>query len=68
MAHKAHHRTQKWYHTVFWSLIKFSVINSWIIYQKNTKSKITQANFIWNLCKQMHISKIPQKIPTDNIR
>jgi hypothetical protein len=59
MAHRGIHRTQKWYHIVFWALVKFSIINAWIIHEKNSKKNLTQAEFIWNICLQVHRKKTP---------
>lgn len=39
-------RAPKWTITVFWSLLKFGIVNAWQLYKQSQKKQITQVNFI----------------------
>lgn len=50
-------KAQKWTTAVWWSSLKFIVVNSWILFQKITKIKMTQKEFIRKIYKKLTSKK-----------
>lgn len=51
-------RTFKWTVAMYWSLLKFIIINSWIIYKMVKNSNITQKEFI----RSLYLNIVPLKL------
>jgi len=73
MQYRIEAKTRKWYKAVFFSLMKFAVVNSWIHFKMLKKTPdLKQYNFIKELCKQIQkkhgIQEAPGTSPQGKLR
>jgi hypothetical protein len=53
MTYRVHHKSYKWFHPVFWSLLKFAIVDAWIFWKFLKKVEIGQKEFIEKLIEQL---------------
>lgn len=68
MQYRLEAKTRKWYKAVFFSLVKFATVNSWVYFKILKKCpSVKQYNFVKELCKQIvkkHATQPPSEAPT----
>jgi hypothetical protein len=66
IAMRLHHRSVKWYRAVFWSLLKFCVVNTMATWNVlHPQKKMSQKQILLSILQEfMSVKKPPQLLPT----